>query len=84
MRLLIDNTLSPIVAQRLREADYDAVHVREYGIQDAEDEVIFERAWAEQRIIISVDTDFGTLLSQASEQLPPVILFRGARGDARP
>lgn len=50
MRLLIDNALSPIVAQRLREAGYDAVHVRDYSIQDADDTVIFERAQLEQRV----------------------------------
>lgn len=73
MRLLIDNALSPIVAQRLREAGYDAVHVRDYGIQEADDEVIFERAWTEHRIIISADTDFGTLLAQESERLAGTI-----------
>ena len=46
MRFLIDNNLAPALAIGLREEGHDAIHVRDYGLESADDEEIFERAGA--------------------------------------
>jgi len=48
VKILIDNALSPVLAERLRWSGHDAAHVRDYDMQAANDELIFDRATAER------------------------------------
>ncbi len=76
MRFLIDNALPPKLAELLIAAGHDAVHVRTYGMQANTDDVILARALAENRVVVSADTDFGAILANQEANRPSFILFR--------
>ena len=76
MRFLIDNNLSPVLAEILRAAGHDVVHLREIGLQAATDDVVLARARTEERVLVSADTDFGTLLARSGAKSPSVLLMR--------
>jgi predicted nuclease of predicted toxin-antitoxin system len=78
VRFLVDANLSPDVAARLRLAGHDAVAVREIGLQDADDDTILDAALADDRVVVSHDTDFGTLLALRKAGKSSFILIRSA------
>jgi predicted nuclease of predicted toxin-antitoxin system len=58
MKLLFDQNLSPRLPRLLADIYADSVHVREVGLRDEDDSVIWEYAKLHGFAIVSKDSDF--------------------------
>lgn len=77
MKFLIDESISPLVAEPLTTAGHDVVHARDVGLRSAPDPVVLATAGDAGRVLVTLDTDFGALIAHSGERLPSVVLFRG-------
>lgn len=81
MRFLLDECISARLVALLADAGHDVAHVSERGLGGHVDEEVLDAARAEERVLVSADTDFGELLARQGAALPSLVLFRqGNRG----
>jgi predicted nuclease of predicted toxin-antitoxin system len=78
MRFIVDECLPIRLTHALIDGGHDAIHVVGCGLGGAPDTKVMEHAAAENRVLVSADTDFGELLAIASVIAPSVIIFRRA------
>jgi predicted nuclease of predicted toxin-antitoxin system len=76
MRFLVDQNLSPALAEALTRAGHESVHVRDRGLKRADDSSVMALAVDEDRAVISADTDFGELLARSDATGPSVLMLR--------
>jgi predicted nuclease of predicted toxin-antitoxin system len=60
MRLLANENVAQSVIRRLRESGHDVLSVKE-SMTGAEDRTVLARAVAEERVVLTLDKDFGEL-----------------------
>jgi predicted nuclease of predicted toxin-antitoxin system len=77
VKLLVDEALQDDVAHGLSEAGHDVAHVRLRGLAGHSDDQVMALAVAEDRILVTTDTDFGTILALTGAAGPNIILLRG-------
>lgn len=83
MRLLLDQGLPRSTVLHLQNKGIAAVHVGDIGLATASDAKILEFARQEERVVVTFDADFHTLLALSGLTEPSVIRIRieGLRGD---
>jgi len=75
MKFLIDEDLSPKVAEGLRMDDgLDIIHVRDRGLLGESDSVILQRAYEEDRILVTANVKDFQRLARARELHPGIVL----------
>jgi predicted nuclease of predicted toxin-antitoxin system len=76
MRFLVDQPVSPLAAEWLRQAGHEAWHVRERGLSRASDEAVFAMAVADGATIVTADLDFSRIVALSGRDRPGLVLFR--------
>jgi predicted nuclease of predicted toxin-antitoxin system len=80
MRLLLDNNLSERLVVLLAELGWDVVHVAALGLRSADDATVLAAARDAERVLVSADTDFGSILARTRATAPSVVLVRRVSG----
>ena len=76
MRFFIDECISPSLSRHLNESGlHDAVHPRDRGRLRESDHVVFARAIAEDRIIVTATADDFRKLAEGVDLHPGLIIF---------
>ncbi len=81
MRLLLDENVSPSLAERLTRNGHDAVHVNQVGLGGVPDAVIMLWAAQQRRTVVTHDHDFVDNLWSLRAAAPSVIKL-SQRGDS--
>ncbi len=83
MRWLLDQGLPRSAAKILNDVEEDAVHVGDIGMAASSDSLIVQHAMSEDRVIITLDSDFHALLAMSGSSKPSVIRIReeGLKGE---
>lgn len=84
MKLLLDQGLPRSAAALLSETGVDTIHIGDIGHSTSEDAAILQLALATERVVVTLDADFHTLLAFTEAAAPSVIRIRieGLRGEA--
>lgn len=76
MQLLLDQGLPRTAAALLCDAGINTLHVGGIDMATAKDSEILSYAQSEQRIVVTLDSDFHTLLAKDNAASPSVIRIR--------
>lgn len=75
MRFLVDAQLPPALPQWLVQAGHSAEHVQSFGLERADDTVVWAHAVKSHSILITKDEDFLSIRLQSSDG-PAVVWLR--------
>lgn len=75
VKLLLDENLSPAVALALKKQGLDVVHIRDRGMLGTTDPEVFDKAFAEDRILVTLNVGDFVKLASARELHAGVVLI---------
>ncbi len=76
MQVKLDENLSNVHAEFLRQAGYDCERVTDEGLSGATDELVWQEVCRERRFFITLDLDFSALRKFPPGSHPGILLLR--------
>jgi predicted nuclease of predicted toxin-antitoxin system len=77
VKLLLDENISPVAAVALAAEGIDAWHVRDRGLEGATDEELLDRAYDEDRVLVTLNVgDFEDLVRDREVHAGVVLIER--------
>ena len=76
LRLLLDQMIDAVAAKTVSKQGHDVVRLADLGMAKADDDEVLARAIAEQRILVTLDEDFGDWAILPLSEHPGVIRLK--------
>jgi predicted nuclease of predicted toxin-antitoxin system len=76
MRFLCDMGVSRKVSEWLQHQRHDSTHLGDEGLARLPNGQIFAKAFAEKRIILTWDLDFGEIAAMSGDKWTSIVVFR--------
>lgn len=83
-KLFTDENIDPIIVEFLRGHGFDVSDIKENGWFGRKDVDLMPIAYQEQRVIVTHDSDFGTIIFTRGEPFIGVIYLRPGHFNAEP
>jgi predicted nuclease of predicted toxin-antitoxin system len=81
---VVDEALPRSLAEAIRSAGHEAVHIREIGLQGSSDTVVFDYAQRQGAVLVTPDLEFGDIREFPPGQHCGIVLLRMPRVSAPP
>ncbi len=81
MKFKIDENLPVDIAELLRKARHDAVTILDQGLGGKDDHLIIEACKRENRVLITLDTDFADIRNYPPQKYKGFIVLRTQKQD---
>ncbi|RMF46006.1 MAG: hypothetical protein D6750_10970 [Bacteroidetes bacterium] len=76
MRFKLDENFGPWAQEPFRQRGLDCPSVYDQGLRGANDELVLRTAVAEQRILVTMDGDFGNVVAYPPEETSGIVVLR--------
>ncbi len=82
--LLTDENIDPVVLDYLRKTGFDVLDVKEQGGSGRKDDKLLTIATTQNRVVVTHNSDFGTLVFRMNSPFVGIIYLRPGHFDATP